>query len=161
MSCWKAASSEAGHSSFFDSIRYSSVKETAFPEEIYSEQIRILLTMLCYYKDTLPQGAPSSPAITNILMYAFDERVGKWCREREICYTRYCDDLTFSGDFRPEVVVGYVKAELKSCGFLLNQQKTHIQNMGHRQTVTGIVVNEKPNVPENYRRELRQELYYC
>lgn len=49
---------------FFDSIRYSTVKDVAFPSKIYSEPLRILLTMLCYYKDVLPQGAPSSPAIT-------------------------------------------------------------------------------------------------
>lgn len=79
---------------FFDSIRYSTVKDAAFPSKIYSEPLRILLTMLCYYKDVLPQGAPSSPAITNIIMFSFDEHLGQWCRERNIAYTRYCDDMT-------------------------------------------------------------------
>ena len=146
---------------FFDSIRYSIVKDKAFPAEIYAEPLRILLTMLCYHKDALPQGAPSSPTITNIILYEFDELIGQWCRERTIAYTRYCDDMTFSGDFDPVEVIRFVRAELKKLGFLLNEQKTRIQRPGQQQTVTGIVVNEKLSIPADYRRKLRQELYYC
>ena len=146
---------------FFDSVRYSTVKDKVFPEEIYAEPLRILLTMLCYHKDALPQGAPSSPAITNIILYEFDELVGQWCRERGIAYTRYCDDMTFSGDFNPAEVIRFVRLELKKMGFLLNEQKTRIQRPGQQQSVTGIVVNEKLSIPANYRRKLRQELYYC
>lgn len=146
---------------FFDSIRYSTVKDKVFPEEIYAEPLRILLTMLCYHKDALPQGAPSSPAITNIILYEFDELIGQWCRERGITYTRYCDDITFSGAFDPAEVIRFVRLELKKLGLLLNEQKTRIQRPGQQQTVTGIVVNEKLSVPADYRRKLRQELYYC
>ena len=146
---------------FFDSIRYSTVKDKVFPEEIYAEPLRILLTMLCYHKDALPQGAPSSPAITNIILYEFDELIGQWCRERDITYTRYCDDMTFSGDFDPAEVIRFVRLELKKLGFLLNEQKTRIQRPGQQQSVTGIVVNEKISIPADYRRKLRQELYYC
>ena len=146
---------------FFDNIRYSAVKDKVFPEEIYAENLRILLTMLCYYKDALPQGAPSSPAITNIILYEFDELVGQWCQERGIAYTRYCDDMTFSGNFDPAEVIRFVKLELKKMGFLLNEQKTRIQRPGQQQIVTGIVVNEKLSIPADYRRKLRQELYYC
>ena len=146
---------------FFDSIRYSTVKDKVFPAEIYAEPLRILLTMLCYHKDSLPQGAPSSPAITNIILYEFDELIGQWCRERGIAYTRYCDDMTFSGDFDPAEVVRFIRLELRKMGFLLNEQKTRIQRPGQQQTVTGIVVNEKLSIPADYRRKLRQELYYC
>ena len=146
---------------FFDSIRYSTVKDKVFPEEIYAEPLRILLTMLCYRKDALPQGAPSSPAITNIILYDFDEQIGLWCRERGIAYTRYCDDMTFSGDFDPAEVTSFVKAELKKLGLLLNEQKTRIQRPGQQQIVTGIVVNKKLSIPADYRRKQRQDLYYC
>ena len=146
---------------FFDSIRYSTVKNKVFPEVIYAEPLRILLTMLCYYKDALPQGASSSPAITNILLYEFDEQIGQWCRERGIAYTRYCDDMTLSGDFEPAELIRFIRPELKKLGFLLNEQKTRIQHPGQRQNVTGIVVNEKMSIPADYRRKLRQELYYC
>ena len=146
---------------FFDSIRYSTVKYKVFSEQIYAEPLRILLTMLCYHKDALPQGAPSSAAITNIILYEFDELIGQWCREQGIAYPRYCDDMTFSGDFDPAEVVRFVRLELKKIGFLLNEQKTKIQHPGQQQTVTGIVVNEKLSIPADYRRKLRQELYYC
>ena len=117
--------------------------------------------MLCYYKDALPQGAPSSPAITNIILYEFDEQIGQWCWERGIAYTRYCDDMTFSGDFDPAEVIRFIRLELKKMGFLLNEQKTKIQRPGRQQTVTGIVVNERLSIPADYRRKLRQELYFC
>ena len=61
---------------FFDHILYSQVKDKVFFEEKYAPPIRTLLTMLCYYRESLPQGAPTSPAITNIIMYDFDEAVG-------------------------------------------------------------------------------------
>ena len=146
---------------FFDSIRYSTVKDKVFPEKIYAEPLRILLTMLCYHKDALPQGAPSSPAITNIILYEFDEQIGQWCSEHEISYTRYCDDMTFSGNFDPAEVIPLVRLELQKMGCLLNEQKTRIQHQGQQQIVTGIVVNEKLSIPADYRRKLRQELYYC
>ncbi len=145
---------------FFDSIRYSDVKDHIFPAEIYAEPLRILLTMLCYHKDALPQGAPSSPAITNVILAEFDELVGSHCARQGICYTRYCDDLTFSGDFAPQPLITFVREALNQRGFLLNEQKTRIQPRGTRQSVTGIVVNEKLSIPADSRRQLRQELYF-
>lgn len=145
---------------FFDSIRYSDVKDLVFPSEVYAEPLRILLTMLCYHKDALPQGAPSSPAITNVIMAEFDEILGRRCNLQGIRYTRYCDDMTFSGDFDPESVIAFVREELRKRGFLLNNQKTRIRRSGTRQSVTGIVVNEKLSIPADYRRKLRQELYF-
>ena len=146
---------------FFDRVLYCQVKEKAFPPERYSESNRVLLSMLCYYKDKLPQGAPSSPAITNIIMYDFDERVGKWCKEKGIVYTRYCDDMTFSGDFDNSDVISFVSEELKKYGFYLNERKTRSITNSQRQIVTGIVVNDRTNVPSDYRRRIRQEVHYC
>ena len=132
---------------FFDSILYSAVKETAFPAEVYAENLRILLAMLCYGWDRLPQGAPTSPCITNILMRDFDNEVGAWCRERQIAYTRYCDDMTFSGDFARDEVLRCVEPRLRALGFYLNPGKTKWLPADRRQLVTGIVVNKKCNVP--------------
>ena len=123
---------------FFDSILYSAVKETAFPAEVYAENLRILLAMLCYGWDRLPQGAPTSPCITNILMRDFDNEVGAWCRERQIAYTRYCDDMTFSGDFARDEVLRCVEPRLRALGFYLNPGKTKWLPADRRQLVTGI-----------------------
>lgn len=146
---------------FFDHIIYPQVKEKVFPAERYSESNRILLTLLCMYQDALPQGAPTSPAISNIVMKDFDNIVGIWCQNRDITYTRYCDDMTFSGDFAPHEVVPVVKQELRKMGFFLNSKKTTVVYSGQKKMVTGIVVNEKLNASATYRRKLRQELYYC
>lgn len=146
---------------FFEHIIYPVVKEKVFPAERYSEANRVLLTLLCVYRDSLPQGAPSSPVISNIIMKDFDNVIGKWCLFRHITYTRYCDDMTFSGDFNPKAVIRFVKAELQKMGFFLNDKKTVTVRSGQQKTVTGIIVNEKLNISAAYRRKLRQELYYC
>ncbi len=146
---------------FYDSLIYPLVKEKAFPKERYSEQNRVLLSLLCIYNDTLPQGAPSSPTISNIIMRDFDERVGQWCAQQDITYTRYCDDMTFSGDFDPHPVIRFVRKELQSLGLFLNDRKTVVARTGQKQAVTGIVVNETTHIPSGYKAALRQELYYC
>ncbi len=146
---------------FFDSVRYSTVKDKVFPPEQYSEQNRILLAMLCYYRDALPQGAPTSPAISNIILREFDNRVGGWCAARGIVYTRYCDDMAFSGPLDAAEVMTLVRKELAAYGFRLNERKTKCTDCHHRQTVTGLVVNDRVNVPSSYRKRLRQEIYYC
>ena len=145
---------------FFDHITYSKVKDCVFCKENYSEPIRILLTMLCYYNESLPQGAPNSPSITNIIMYDFDEKIGKYCEENNISYTRYCDDMTFSGDFDEKAVIFVVKDELRKLGLFLKRRKTAVIPNTKRQTVTGIVVNEKIGLTKKYKNKIRQEIYY-
>ena len=146
---------------FFDSIIYSLVKEKAFPSQRYSERNRILLAILCTLDDALPQGAPTSPAISNIIMREFDNTIGHWCADRKIAYTRYCDDMTFSGDFDTAPVVAFVRSELGKLGLFLNERKTAVIHSGQRQCVTGIVVNEKVSGPKEYKRKIRQEMHYC
>ena len=94
-------------------------------------------------------------------MKPFDEYMEAWCGEREIVYSRYCDDMTFSGVFDGSEVKGKVYGFLRSMGFEPNLRKTRILTRGTRQVVTGLVVNERVRVPAPYRRGLRQEIYYC
>lgn len=145
---------------FFDHITYPMVKERVFKADKYSESIRILLSVLCVYIHRLPQGAPTSPAISNIIMREFDEIVGNWCNEKGIAYSRYCDDMTFSGDFEEKEIITFVDRELRKNGFFLNHKKTVCLHEGQRKEVTGIVVNEKISVPAYYKKKIRQEMYY-
>ena len=145
---------------FFDNILYSQVRDIVFCKGKYAEPIRTLLTMLCYYKESLPQGAPTSPAITNIILYDFDETVGAFCKERNVSYTRYCDDMTFSGDFDERELIFLVQGELYKLGLFLKKRKTAVIPKTKRQTVTGIVVNEKINLTKDYKKKIRQEMYY-
>ncbi len=146
---------------FFDTVKYSQVKEKAFPTEHFAENLRVLLSQLCYNGEGLPQGAATSPKIANLILRDFDERIGSWCAQRDITYTRYCDDMTFSSDKGLDGVYKYVRDELFKEGFLLNKDKTKFINSHHRQKVTGIIVNNSPKVPTEYTKKIRQEIYYC
>ena len=146
---------------FFDKITYALVRTYAFPSAVFSDSISTLLTTLCCFRDCLPQGAPSSPAISNIIMRDFDNVVGTWCSERNITYTRYCDDLTFSGAFDPSSLKQFVSDKLRSMGFFLNEKKTVCVRDGQKMSVTGIVVNHKATVSSSYRKRIRQEVFYC
>ena len=147
-------------SHFFDSVLYKDVKEKAFPAEIYAENLRVLLTTLCYGVNELPQGAVTSPAISNLILYDFDTKVGNFCREAGISYSRYCDDMSFSGEFEPGEVIRFVTETLRGMGFFVNRRKTVVIRQGQRQTVTGLTVNARLNTPPAYRKKIRQEMYY-
>lgn len=146
---------------FFSSILFPDVLAACFCSKYFSPAVGTLLTNLCCYQGHLPQGAPTSPAISNRVLYSFDHWLGDWCEKRNIVYTRYCDDLTFSGQFEPRLVQKIVERALQARGFALNQQKTQLITNHERELVTGVVVNEKLQVPRTYRRALRQQLYYC
>lgn len=146
---------------FFGNISFSAAAGRAFPRVYFPPAVQILLTSLCFCSGRLPQGAPTSPAISNLVMKPFDDYMGEWCGGRQIAYTRYSDDCTFSGDFNPWEVKAKAGHFLEAMGFSLNESKTKILSRGGRQSVTGIVVNEKPQIDREYRRRLRQEIYYC
>ena len=148
---------------YFDHVTYPLIKEKVFKDDQFSESNRILLSLLCIYNESLPQGSPTSPAISNILLYDFDNVIGEWCRQRNFVYTRYCDDMTFSGNFdglHPIDIIRKVELELKKYGLFINRKKIQYLHDGQRKKITGIVVNDKPNVPANYRRKIRQEMHY-
>lgn len=146
---------------FFGSISFPMVLKSAFPVRYFPPAAGTMLTALCCCRDFLPQGSPTSPAISNLVMKHFDEYMKKWCGDQGISYTRYCDDMTFSGDFNPGPVIRKASGFLNAMGFELNEEKTRILYCNGRQAVTGIVVNEKPQVSIDYRRKLRQEVFYC
>ena len=145
---------------FFDSISFEQVYCAAFNTRYFPKHIGVILTNLCCRNDSLPQGAPTSPAISNIVMKNFDNNVGKWCEERGISYTRYCDDLTFSSDKPLYHLYVKVKKMLYNMNFEVNENKTRFVTSASRQSVTGITVNQKLTVSREYKRELRQKIYY-
>ena len=146
---------------FFGSITFPVVHRSAFNSRYFPTSVGTLLTSLCCLNDCLPQGSPASAVISNLVMKPFDEYMDGWCRERSITYSRYCDDMTFSGDFSAAEVIRKVKGFLGAMGFELNRSKTKILTRRTRQSVTGIVVNDKVSVPASYRKEVRQDVYYC
>ena len=101
---------------FFNDISFMDVYNRCFLEEYFPRGVRILLTYLCTYNEFLPQGAPTSSYISNLVMRDFDEEIGSFCEKNNISYTRYSDDMTFSGNFGVKSVIYKVKAELKKIG---------------------------------------------
>lgn len=148
-------------SDFFSSINEDTVYLCAFNKKYFSPSIGKLLASLCCYKGAIVQGSPSSPAIANIVMKSFDEKIGRWCSERNIFYTRYCDDMTFSGEFSKNLVINKVRKMLEAMNLYLNDNKTIFIPQNKQQKVTGIVVNKKINTSSDYRKEIRKEIYYC
>src|SRR5215468_796368 len=114
---------------------------------------------------SLPQGAPTSPSITNALCLRLDARLSGLARKLGCRYTRYADDLTFSwhGEARPEVgaLLRATAAIVRAEGFEVHAQKTRVMRAGARQKVTGLVVNQAPadrpaaRVPRAAQRALR------
>lgn len=144
---------------FFPSIKTKDV-EGIFLTLGYSNLISNLLAKLCTRDNSLPQGAPTSPSLSNIFFRETDNIIAKYCLENKIKYTRYADDLSFSGDFDVESLYEFVKKSVEVKGLTINEEKTKLMKPNSRQTVTGIVVNEKPQVVFYKRNKLRQELFY-
>ena len=146
---------------FFGSIHYDQVLRVLSETPGLSRQTAWLLSELCCLDGVLPQGAPTSPALSNLVLDRMDRTLGCWCQIQGITYTRYCDDLTFSADCPLEEAYKKAGNLLRDMGFSLNEKKTRFLTRATRQQVTGLTVNEKVSVPNDYKRALRQELYYA
>lgn len=144
---------------FFPSLSSKKVRKL-FDRCGYSKQVSYYLTALTSLHGGLPQGAPTSPALSNILLKPIDKWISEYCIERHIRYTRYADDLTFSGTFSEGDLIAHVRKVLSRLHLNLKEEKTRLMERHQRQEVTGIVVNEKMQLPRETRRELRQATYY-
>jgi RNA-directed DNA polymerase len=144
---------------FFPSIKRKAV-ESIFLNAGYSSNISNLLSKLCCLNETLPQGAPTSPYISNIYMNGVDESIADFCTKRKIKFTRYADDLMFSGSFNEDEVVNFVVEQLNTVGLKINVNKTKLMKRNVPQMVTGVVVNKKMQLLKNERKKIRLEMHY-
>ncbi|ANS75288.1 hypothetical protein AWM70_12290 [Paenibacillus yonginensis] len=126
----------------------------------YSKQVALVLSKLCILDNGLPQGAPTSPMLSNLVTQQIDKRIASFSAKHNLRYTRYADDLTLSGDFDEGFVINCVKRILNSEGFCINEKKTRVRKQNQQQEVTGIVVNEKLQASKKYRKNLRQKMHY-
>lgn len=144
---------------FFSSIKAPRVYKFFFRLG-YQRDVAHLLTNLCILDGALPQGAPTSPALSNLIILRTDRRLSGFALNNKLRYTRYADDITFSGDFKPVQIIKLVRKVLADEGLVLNEQKTRLMERHQRQEVTGVVVNSKLQAPRYKRREFRQTIYY-
>lgn len=118
-----------------------------------------LLTKLTTWEGGLPQGAPTSPRLSNLVNHVLDARIERFTHRRKGIYTRYADDIciSFPKDYPRRIrgTVQVVRRQLKAFGYELNGKKTRILRQHQQQKVTGLVVNDRVNVPRRMRRKLR------
>ena len=168
---------------FFPTITWRRVKGV-FRRAGYRERISTLLALLCteaprevvalegktYFVSLgprcLPQGAPTSPALTNALCLRLDRRLTGLAAKTGWRYTRYADDLTFSlpaaaPDASPDPLIKLVTKIAAGEGLKIKQEKTRLARSGRRQTVTGLVVNRDlpPRCPRALRRQIRAAIH--
>jgi len=144
---------------FFGSIKFGKI--LAFYRNLgYSKPVAVMLANLSCLNGCLPQGAPTSPALSNLVTLRLDYRIFGFSRKYKIRYTRYADDLTFSGDFEPGMVIKFVRQVLNDEKLQINEDKIRARYQHQRQEVTGVVVNRKLQAPRELRRSLRQAVYF-
>lgn len=128
----------------------------------YNFEISYLLSELCTYDDYLPQGAVTSPCLSNLICYRFDLRLSGLCKKRGITYTRYADDLCFSSNDR--VQLNRIKKRIVDIiideGFEVNESKTRFMSNACRKVILGLNINDNSiHVPHNYKRIIRSEIF--
>lgn len=154
---------------FFPSIQQARVwaRLQAAPYNLKKEIANVIAGLCCMKtqdgKFVLPQGAPTSPILTNMICERLDRRLSGLAKRFGLSYSRYADDITFSSMQYVYSVDGDFMKELNRIvldeHFFLNDKKTRLQKKNERQEVTGVTVNEKTNVTRRYVREIRQLLY--
>lgn len=158
---------------FFTSIREARVwKRLQFPPFSFPADVASRIAGLCSIRITkedgsvdhvLPQGAPTSPILTNIICEKLDRRLLGVAERYNLRYTRYADDISFSSMHSVLSIGGEVYNEIVSIireqGFSLNDKKTRLLKKGTRQEVTGLILSDKINTPRKYIEELDIILY--
>ena len=146
---------------FFPSIHYSEIIKV-FSYMGYRTDVAHLLTKLCTNGyNVLPQGSPASPALSNLVSLKLDKRLGTLAESLGASYTRYADDITFSGSKTLSTVVPLIREIISDEGFVVNEDKVRLQYANRRQEVTGLVVNNKISVAPRVKKEIENAIYYC
>ncbi len=147
--------------SFFPSTGYDRILRVTrkLADGRLSERAARFLADVCSYHGALPTGAPTSPAIANLVLAGIDRALTTAAASRDVHYTRYADDLTFSGDDAALKMVPFARRLLRELGYELDAKKTNIFRRGRRQMVTGLVVNEHADLPRRLRRRLRAAVH--
>lgn len=147
---------------YFDSFHFGRVRGFFEKNREFNLPIKVatVIAQLTCYKGCLPQGAPSSPIITNLICNVLDMRLIKISHKYKLNYTRYADDMTFSTNDSKfidlkESFIKDVTKEVEKLGFSINKDKTRLAYKDSRQEVTGLVVNKKVNVNKEYCKKTR------
>jgi RNA-directed DNA polymerase len=156
---------------FFPSVEFRRIKTVlTIPPFNLPDKVAFVIANLCCDEGSLPQGAPTSPTLTNIICQRLDRKLTGLSKRYGCYYTRYADDITFSSYhnifqikekdselFYSQFILD-LNVILKEQNFLMNPTKTRLQKIGYRQEVTGLTVNEIVNVQKRYVKNIRAML---
>ena len=149
---------------FFPSINFGRVRGLYSSLFNFNDRVATQLARLTTHDNHLAQGFCTSPDLANFVAWKLDRRLAGLARSRDIDYTRYADDLTFSSTSRrpsPESIKRSVAAIVEDEGFKINPEKVAIMGVGRRQVVTGLVVSEHGvNLSRRMRRLLRSAVHH-
>lgn len=134
-----------------------------------------IIARLCTNDGRLPQGAPTSPVLSNMICFRLDKELMSFAKASRCIYTRYADDITLSsnqpmatlfeaaapspGRFSPDILAPVLRAVFMANGFVINEEKAHYADRHSRRMVTGLKVNELINVDRRYVRNIRAALF--
>lgn len=173
---------------YFPSFNFGRVRGYFLKNNYFklNEPVATAIAQICCFENQLPQGAPTSPVVSNLICGILDQRLIKIAKKYGCSYSRYADDITFStnqysfpieiasferGWFVRKVLGILGKKNDKICasqklvgvfsqsGFSINKSKTRLQENDLRQVVTGLVVNRKPNVSREYKKRTRSMIH--
>ncbi len=143
---------------FFPSIHFGRVKGVFKGHPFkFSEEMASYLATLCTHENILPQGAPTSPVISNLICRNLDFKLFKFAHSQRAMYTRFADDISFSSqkDIFDDLFEQNLSNIIVGEGFQINEDKVWKRDQNNRQTVTGLVVNKKVNVTRQFKKDLR------
>lgn len=144
---------------FFPSITTAQVL-SIFESLGYMVDVATMLAELCCLNGNLPQGAPTSPGIANLVLRDLDVELSRISKNAGHTYSRYADDLTFSSqDWINEAFLSEVADFVGRAGFELKRDKTRFSGREGRMDVTGVVINERPQPTRVWRRNTRAKLH--
>lgn len=161
---------------FFDTIHFGRVKGIfKAPPYNLSEEVAVVLAQICCHSGKLPQGAPTSPIVSNMVCARLDSQLRLLAKEFKCIYTRYADDITFSTKLLAfpkdiayasdeesdmKIILGERLASIiRDNGFEVNDRKVRLQHKTQHQEVTGLTVNQFPNVDRDYVRKISSMLH--
>lgn len=156
---------------FFPSFNFGRVRGFFIRNRSFllNERVATVIAQIACFENSLPQGSPCSPVISNLICHSLDVHLLGLAKRCKCQYSRYADDITFSSSQRkfPKALAYQsdgeaiwalgvsLRNEITRAGFSVNERKTRVQYRPSRQVVTGLVVNKKVNVPRDYMRRVR------
>ncbi|MDD4498480.1 MAG: retron St85 family RNA-directed DNA polymerase, partial [Methanosarcinaceae archaeon] len=143
---------------FFPSVHINSVYYV-FKSAGYTKKVAWILAYLCTFNEKLPQGAPTSPMLANLVSLSLDHKIEAYCTKQNFKYSRYADDITISGSSNLPMHKQKIIDIVEQSGFIVNEDKTRMFSQGSKQKVTGLVVNDKVSIGRKRKKNLRATVH--